>query len=347
MTHPKSDPYAAVGVNINAGAQAVQLMTSTVQSTYNPAVLSSPGGFGGLFSAAALQTMQAPVLVASTDGVGTKVALGIKADRLEALGQDIVNHCVNDILVQNAKPLFFMDYIASAALDPHQIARIVSGMAEACKAVDCALLGGETAEMPGVYRKGQLDIAGTMVGVAERAHLLPKTNCHPGDIIWGLAASGPHTNGYSLLRKLFVDMPLNLILPELGQSLADALLAPHRCYLPVLEQALAHPTQPIKALAHITGGGFVENIPRVLPKGIYAAIEPHSWPIPPLFQLVQTRSKLPFKQLWRILNMGIGMILITAPDQADLLKTLIQEPCWKIGTLCQGTSAPRYLSTLE
>lgn len=338
MQSSPEDPYASAGVNITAGHQAVQLMTKSVQSTYHSAVLSTIGGFGGLYDASVLKTLHSPILVASTDGVGTKVSLGLQADRLEDLGQDIVHHCVNDILVQNARPLFFMDYIASAKLNPHKISRIVAGMAIACKKVNCALLGGETAEMPGIYINQESDIVGTLVGIVERHDLLPQNTCQAGDIVWGLASSGPHTNGYTLLRKIFSDLPLTTRIPESDQSLADALLAPHRCYLPLLESALTHSQKPIKALAHITGGGLIDNIPRVLPHGLQAQIVRHSWPIPVLFRWIKQHSGIAFEELCRILNMGIGMVIITAPEQSELLRTLIHESLWKIGHLQNGKS---------
>jgi phosphoribosylamine--glycine ligase / phosphoribosylformylglycinamidine cyclo-ligase len=329
--------YRQAGVDIHAGNQVVQLIKESVHATYTPQVLSSLGGFGGLFEITALKNLQKPVLVASTDGVGTKVLLGLQADRLESLGQDIVNHCVNDILVQNARPLFFLDYIACDRLHPQKIARLVQGMSEACQNVGCALLGGETAEMPGIYQAKQCDIAGTMVGVVEAQDLLPQSNCQAGDILWGLRASGPHTNGYSLLRKVFADTALDASLPELeDQPLKDVLLAPHRCYLPVLEAALNHPLKPIKALAHITGGGFFDNIPRVLPEGLQACLNLESWPIPPLFQLIQKRTQSSFEALAHILNLGIGIVLVASPAQSALLHELIPENIWEIGILQAG-----------
>ena len=232
--------YAATGVNIDAGNRAVELMRDSVKSTYGPEVLAGIGAFGGLFNAAALKSMRDPVLVASTDGVGTKVKLAAQAGRYGSIGHDIVNHCINDILVQGAQPLFFLDYIASSKIDPEMIASVVTGISAACREAGCALLGGETAEMPGVYQPHEFDVAGTIVGVVDRSNILPRTDqLRAGDVLIGLRSSGPHTNGYSLIRKIFEDVSLDTIFPDLGMSLADALLAPHRSYLPLIQSALS------------------------------------------------------------------------------------------------------------
>lgn len=332
----KNDHYAAAGVNIAAGNRAVALMSSAVKSTYGPEVLAGIGAFGGMFDASRLKDMSHPVLVASTDGIGTKVDLAIQANRLTSLGYDIVNHSINDILVQGANPLFFLDYIAANQLYPEQIALIVSGMADACKQVNCALLGGETAEMPGVYEKNKLDIAGTIIGVVEQKESLPKNTLDAGDILLGIASSGPHTNGYSLIRKILGDLSLDTRLTSSESSLAEALLAPHRCYLHVLNASLAHLEKPIKALVHITGGGFLENIPRVLPAHLSAEIQLNSWTIPAIFQWIQQHGHVPMAQMYHVFNMGIGMIVITAPQHVDLLKSLINEIIWEIGRLTFG-----------
>lgn len=331
-----TDHYAAAGVDITAGNKTVELMTAAVRSTYGSEVLAGIGAFGGMFSAAALKDMRNPVLVASTDGIGTKVHIAAQTNRFHSLGYDIVNHSVNDILVQGAKPLFFLDYVAASKLDPQKIAGIVTGMAEACKAVGCALLGGETAEMPGVYQPDTFDVAGTIVGVVERDQALPRSNLEAGDILLGISSSGPHTNGYSLIRKIFADVALDTIFPELKISLADALLAPHRCYLPVLQTVLQDPRQPIKALIHITGGGFFENIPRVLPNNLAAEINLNSWPIPPLFQVIQQRGAVPIEQMYRVFNMGIGMILVVAAENVALIRSLLKEDSWQLGKLIAG-----------
>ena len=321
--------YAAAGVNIDAGNRAVALMKAAVQATYTPAVLGSHGGFGGLFDAAALQQMRQPVLVASTDGVGTKVKLAAATGRYRSIGQDIVNHCIDDILVQGARPLFFLDYVASSALEPATVAEIVTGMAEACRAADCVLLGGETAEMPGVYAAGAFDVAGTIVGVVERAKLLPRTDLAAGDVLVGLASSGPHTNGFSLIRQVFADAPLAAVDPALGMSLADALLAPHRSYLPLLLPHLGE----VKALAHLTGGGFYDNIPRVLPAHLAAVIDAGSWPVPPLFGLIQTRGQIAAAEMYRVFNMGIGMVAVVGQERVAAFQAAIPEETWVIGRL--------------
>lgn len=331
-----SDAYAAAGVDIVAGNRTVSLMSAAVKSTYGPEVLAGIGAFGGMYHANQIKAMNDPVLVASTDGIGTKVHLAAQLNRFESLGHDIVNHSLNDILVQGAKPLFFLDYLAASKLDPEKMAQIVKGMADACKSAGCALLGGETAEMPGVYKENMFDVAGTIVGVVERAHSLPKNNLKAGDKLIGIKSSGPHTNGYSLIRKIFENTPLTTIHPELGIILADALLAPHRSYLPIMQEIIQNPSAPIKALVHITGGGFIENIPRVLPNNLDAQINLNSWPLPPLFQLIQKTGEVPNDQMYRIFNMGIGMIIIVAAHNVNMIKNNISETVWEIGELVSG-----------
>jgi phosphoribosylformylglycinamidine cyclo-ligase len=343
-----TDLYTKAGVNIAAGNRTIELMKKAVQSTYGTEVLAGIGAFGGMYHAKALQKMSDPVLVASTDGIGTKVHIAAELQRYRSLGHDIVNHSVNDILVQGARPLFFLDYVAASKLVPETMAEIVTGMSEACRAAGCALLGGETAEMPGVYAPNQFDVAGTIVGVVERASALPKNNLAAGDVLLGIASSGPHTNGYSLIRKVFEKIALNTKFNELSRmlpfpsfppeqgTLGDALLAPHRSYLPVLQPALQHAEQPIKGLVHITGGGFFENIPRVLSENIGAEINSKSWQVPPLFHLIQQHGNIPRDQMYHVFNMGIGMIMITDQKHVELIKTLINEPVWQIGELKAG-----------
>ena len=326
--------YAASGVSIDEGNRAVALLKGAVEATHTPAVLSGVGAFGGAFDASALKRFEHPVLVGSTDGVGTKVMVAAETGRYRGVGHDIVNHCVNDVLVQRAEPLFFLDYVASSALVPEHVAEIVAGMAEACTANGCVLLGGETAEMPGVYRDGHFDIAGTLVGVAERDRLLPRHDIQPGDVLLALASSGPHTNGYSLLRNVLRGLPLDAMPAPLQVSLADALLAPHRSYLGVLRELLA--TDLVKALVHVTGGGLQENVPRVLPAGCGAEIVVGSWPVPPLFQLIRDASGLPAEELHRTLNMGVGMIVVVAASDVEKVSALIDEPTWSIGTVTVG-----------
>ena len=339
-----SSAYAASGVDIDAGNRAVALMTAAVQSTYGPEVLAGVGSFGGLYDAGRLQAMAAPVLVASTDGVGTKVRLAAQAGRYESIGHDIVNHCINDILVQGARPLFFLDYVASAKLHPEHVAAIVSGIAAACRAAGCALLGGETAEMPGVYAAGEFDVAGTIIGVVERERRLPRADLAAGDVLLGLASSGPHTNGYSLIRRVFADVPLETVYPELGISLADALLAPHRSYLRVLEPLLADPAQPVKALAHLTGGGLTENLPRILPAGLSAAVPLAGWPVPPLFALMQQRGGLATEEMFRVFNMGFGLLLVVAPGDVAAVQARLPEPAAVLGTLVPGARTVQLLA---
>ncbi len=324
--------YVASGVNIDAGNRAVKLMKATVQSTYGPEVLAGIGAFGGLFDASALKGMKSPVLVASTDGVGTKVKLAAQAGRYRSVGHDIVNHCINDILVQGARPLFFLDYFATSKLTPETVAEVVSGVAEACREADCALIGGETAEMPGVYLPGEFDVAGTIVGVLERQDMLPRPDIRPGDLLIGVRSSGPHTNGYSLIRKIFANVSLGTIFPELGVSLADALLASHRSYYPVIYPVLSH----VKAVAHLTGGGFIENVPRVLPDDVDALVRRGSWPVPPLFTLIQQRGEVAPGEMYRVFNMGIGMVLIVDKCNVEKLQQAIPEQTFILGELVEG-----------
>jgi len=334
-SRPISD-YASSGVNINAGNRAVELMTDAVRATYGPEVLAGIGAFGGLYDASAIKSMKSPVLVASTDGVGTKVKLAAAAGRYRSIGHDIVNHCIDDILVQGARPLFFLDYFATSKLDPQVVAEAVIGAAEACRAAGMALLGGETAEMPGVYAEGEFDLAGTIVGVVERDAALPRPGIAPGDVLIGLRSSGPHTNGYSLIRRVFENVSLDTVFPELGGSLADALLEPHRSYLNLLWPLINRPSSPIKALSHITGGGFLENIPRVLPEGVSAVVRRGSWPVPPLFDLIQIRGGVDVLEMHRVFNMGIGMVIVVAKEEAEALQEAIGEETWIIGELTAG-----------
>lgn len=328
--------YGASGVDIDEGNRAVDLLKSSVAKTQGAAVLAGVGGFGGVFDVSALKGMDHPVLVASTDGVGTKVALAAQAGRLRGVGVDLVNHCVNDVLVQNAKPLFFLDYIASSKIVAEQVADIVAGMSDACVENGLSLLGGETAEMPGVYHDGHVDVAGTLVGIAERSRLLPLPTVAPGDVLIGIASSGPHTSGYSLLRRIFAALPLDAMPEPLEVSLGDALLEPHRSYLPLLRGLLDGPTfGAVKALVHITGGGFLENIPRVLPAGVGVDISIGSWPVPPLFRLIRDVSGLPTDELHRTLNMGVGMIVICAPTDVSVVQGAIGEDTWVIGSVVQ------------
>lgn len=345
-----STAYSASGVDIDAGNRAVELMREAVRATYNENVLAGIGSFGGLYDAGELVRLRAPVLVASTDGVGTKVKIAAQAGRYENIGRDLVNHCINDILVQGARPLFFMDYIASSKLVPEHVAAIVTSMAEACREAGIALLGGETAEMPGVYLEKEFDVAGTIVGVVDRENILPKANqIHAGDVLIGLRSTGAHTNGYSLIRKIFEGVGLDTVFQELQETadvspnnglgprttLADVLLAPHRSYLSTLEKFIS-PSSPLRALAHITGGGILENLPRVLPDNVGATIELGSWDVPPLFQLIQARGEIPTEEMFRVFNMGIGMIAIVSHQAAAAFQDSLAEESFVIGELVQG-----------
>ncbi len=292
----RSSVYQAAGVDIVASARAVELMKDAVRATYGPEVLLGIGAFGGLFDAAALKGMDAPVLVASTDGVGTKTKIAI------------VNHCVNDILVQGAQPLFFLDYIASSRLDAEMVATVVSGVAAACQMAGCALLGGETAEMPGVYAAGEFDLVGTIVGVVDRKDIIDGSAIRPGDAVIGLASSGLHTNGFSLARRVFEGWDLQAAPLELGRPLGEALLAPHRCYLAEIRRLLRAGIV-IKGLAHITGGGLIDNPPRILPDGAAIHLRGGSWPIPPLFQLIQRAGQIDAAEMAHVFNLGLGMLV--------------------------------------
>lgn len=331
-----SSAYATAGVNIDAGSQAVAMMRESVKSTYGPQVLNEIGAFGGLFDISQLKAMQRPVLVASTDGVGTKVDLASQSGQFHSIGQDLVNHCINDILVQGARPLFFLDYIASSKLSPAMIAEIVSGIANACRQARCSLLGGETAEMPGIYFPGKFDLAGTIVGCVDYGNILPLNTIRSGDILVGLESSGPHTNGYSLIRKIFTGNDLQKTNAETGKRFLDELLAPHRSYLPVLEAALAAPKSLIKALAHITGGGFFENIARILPNQLNAVIQTQSWSVPSIFRILQQRGDISTQEMYRVFNMGIGMVMIIEEQDFQQLQSILPEVCYPIGQLIPG-----------
>jgi len=321
--------YAQAGVDIDEGTRAVRMMKTSVESTMTKDVLRGVGAFGGSIDVSFLKSYEAPVLVASTDGVGTKVELAARTRRLRGVGHDIVNHCVNDVLVQRAMPLFFLDYVASSRLSAADVAEVVGGMAEACAAVQCILIGGETAEMPGVYQDGAFDVAGTLVGVAERARLLPRDDISVGDVLVGIKSNGAHTNGYTYLRRALEWLPLDSIPAGWSETLLDALLVSHRNYLPILKSVLDG--DAVKALVHITGGGLVENIPRVLPAGCGATVRLGSWPMPPLFRLVREVSVLDDEELHRTLNMGIGMVVVVSPSNLCNVQNAIAEETWVIG----------------
>ncbi len=311
--------YASSGVDIAAADRAKALMLEAVRGTQGPRVLAGMGAFAGMFDAASIKEMRRPALVASTDGVGTKTLIAAQAGRFDTIGHDLVNHSVNDLLTQGARPLFFMDYLAMGKLDPSQAASIVGSVAAACKEVGCALLGGETAEMPGVYLPGAFDLAGTIVGIVEQDAIIDSTAIHPGDVLLGLPSRGLHTNGYSLARRVFAPYALDTTFPELGEPLVDALLRPHRCYLQeiaLLHRRLAERGHTIKGIAHITGGGFAGNIARILPAGVQAVIETDAWDVPPLFRLLARLGQVSREEMYGTLNMGVGMALALSPEAA-------------------------------
>jgi len=331
--------YADAGVDIEAGNRAVELMAAAVRSTYGPEVLLGIGAFGGSFDATGLKEYDAPVLVASTDSVGTKVMVACAAGRYDTIGQDIVNHCVDDILVQGARPLFFLDYIASPVLVPEQIAQVVEGVAVACREAGCALIGGETAELPGVYQPGEMDLVGAIVGVVEREEIIDGSTIRAGDVLLGLPSNGLHTNGYSLVRKVFERVSLDEFIPELGHALGDELLRVHRSYLAPIE-SLRESVQ-IKGLAHLTGGSFIDNIPRILPDGLGVEIDVGSWGVPPIFGLIQTRSGMDAREMYRVFNMGIGMIVVAAAEAADLAIEILGRETRAIGRVVPWSDGQR------
>ncbi len=335
---PSLTSYASSGVNIDASDEAKRLMKDAVRATQGREVLAGMGAFAGMFSADKFQQMDQPILVASTDGVGTKTLIAAQAERYESIGYDIVNHCVNDMLTQGAKPLFFMDYLATSKLDPVQAATIVRGVAAACREVNCALLGGETAEMPDVYKPGAFDLAGTIVGVVEQKEAITGATITPGDVVLALSSSGLHTNGYSLARRVFEAYDLNTVFPELGEPLIDALLRPHRCYMreiALLRDYLADRGRSIKGMAHITGGGFEGNISRILPAGTQAVIETNRWSVPPLFSLLARLGNVAKEEQYRALNMGIGMVLVLSPKAALEARSVLPE-LLNIGYIREG-----------
>ncbi|MFV1989608.1 MAG: phosphoribosylamine--glycine ligase [Acidimicrobiales bacterium] len=328
------DAYASAGVDIAAGAVAVEGIADVVRSTYDERVLRGIGAFGGAISATHLKAMDAPVLIASTDGVGTKTLVAELVDKWDGIGQDIVNHGVNDVLVQGAQPLFFLDGIAAAKMDPGIVARIVTGMAMACRENGIVLLGGETAEMPGVLADGAWDVTGTLVGSVDESALLPRCDVVVGDVLIGLASTGLHTNGYTLARQQLAVAGAEARVPGSELGLGDSLLVPHRSYLSALKGVLE--ADLVKALVHVTGGGLVENTPRVLGDGIGAVIDTSSWPTPPLFSYLVDALNIDSQQAYRVFNMGIGMVVVAAVPDVARVRELIDEPTWIIGELVVG-----------
>lgn len=312
--------YTGAGVDIAAADRAKELIKKHARATLRAGVLSDIGFFGGLFE---LKGYREPVLVSSTDGVGTKLKISAALEKHNTVGIDLVNHCVNDILTCGAEPLFFLDYIAMGRLIPETVESIVQGMAVACQAVNCALIGGETAEMPGLYTGNDYDLVGFIVGVVEKTERIDGRMIEAGDAILGLSSSGLHTNGYSLVRQIFGVEPsvLNAFYPELGRTLGEELLEPHRCYYPWLKPAL----RLVKGLAHITGGGLPGNVPRVLPPGLATRFNKDSWPVPPIFSLIQRQGNVPTSEVYRVFNMGVGMVIFCSPRDVDEISKLIPE----------------------
>jgi len=317
---PVKQTYAAAGVNIDVAAKAKELIKKHARSTYGPEVLSGVGFFGGLFE---FKGYKKPVLVSSVDGVGTKLKIASALGRHEGVGIDIVNHCVNDILTCGAEPLFFLDYIAMGKLMPEAVEAIARGLAQACREVGCALIGGETAEMPGLYSGEDYDLVGFIIGVVEKDKIIMGKTINPGDTIIGLPSSGLHTNGYSLARKIFGETKsaLDTFYPELGRKLGEALLESHRCYLRQLKPLLP----VIKGMAHITGGGLIDNVPRVLPQGLAARFDSQTWSVPPIFNLIQKRGNIDRDEMFHVFNMGIGMVIICSPANVNQFTKALPE----------------------
>ncbi len=307
--------YRESGVNIDRANEATRSIRSLARATWSERVLSDVGHFGGLFRLG--DGVDDPVLVSSMDGVGTKILVASRAGRFDTVGQDLVNHCVNDILVQGATPLFFLDYIAAASLDPQMVAAVVSGLAKACAENGCALIGGETAEMPGVYHGNDFDLAGTIVGMVERTNLLDGSSIEAGDVLFALPSNGLHTNGYSLVRRIVFEsegLEPDSFVDAFGCTVADELLRVHRSYL--REISALREQVDVRGLAHITGGGIVENLPRILPQALGARVDAQAWSVPPVFSWLQERGEVDAAEMYRVFNMGVGMVVVVAREAA-------------------------------
>ncbi|AET66400.1 phosphoribosylaminoimidazole synthetase [Desulfosporosinus orientis DSM 765] len=328
--------YRDAGVDIQAGNEVVERIKPAVARTLRPEVLGGLGGFGGLFKLD-LAKYPNPVLVSGTDGVGTKLRLAFQMNRHDSIGQDAVAMCVNDILVQGAEPLYFLDYLAVGKVDPERLAEVVGGVARGCEMAGCALIGGETAEMPGFYAEDEYDIAGFSVGVVNADQLIDGSHIQAGDILIGLPSSGLHSNGFSLARKIFEKHSLHEVLPELGEGLGEALLRPTRIYVkPVLKLLSSH---NILGMAHITGGGLTENLPRILPEGLGIQLNSSAWEQPPIFNLIQQLGDVAWPEMYRTFNMGIGYVLIVrAGDEKQVRQDLeeMNEKSFVIGTVVKG-----------
>jgi len=337
MTKPVS--YSDAGVDIDAATLATDKIKELARRTFNQRTLSEIGSFGGMFDGA-FPGLKQPVLVASADGVGTKLKIAFRAGVHNTIGRDLVNHCVNDILVQGARPLFFLDYIATGKLLPEVVAQIVEGVANGCQENGCVLLGGETAEMPDFYASGEYDIAGFIVGVADREKVIDGKGITPGDVLLALPSVGLHTNGYSLARKLFFDVAgydVGTRLDELGMTVGESLLQPHLSYLKQLGGLLD--SGRIKGLAHITGGGLTDNIPRILPEGTAVEIDKGSWPVLPVFKLMQLLGNVSEAEMYRTFNMGVGMVIVTSAEDRTAVESHLQQlsaPVYQIGRVING-----------
>ena len=352
----KQKAYAAAGVDIDLGNKVKATLPRLLASTHRPEVLGKVGGFGGLF-ALDLKKYRQPVLVSSVDGVGTKLKIAFALDKHDTIGADLVNHCVNDIAVLGADPLFFLEYLGTGKLEPHVFTEIIKGFARACSENNCSLIGGETAQMPGFYQSGEYDVSGTIVGVVEKSRMLNgQKTVKRGDLVIGIASSGLHTNGYSLGRKIFFDQlkltPKSRV-PGLKGSIGEELLKEHISYGPLVQKLLKRfnfqapgpkSPLPVKAFAHITGGGFVDNIPRVLPKSLDVLINKGSWDMLPIFQIIEQKSGVPDEELYQVFNMGIGMVVIVSADMAAPALKFIRaqkHQAWIIGEVIKGTGAAR------
>ena len=337
MTKPIS--YSDAGVDIDAATRATDKIKELARRTFNERTLSEIGSFGGMFDGA-FPNLSQPVLVASADGVGTKLKIAFATGVHNTVGRDLVNHCVNDILVQGARPLFFLDYVATGKLSPDVVASVVEGITNGCRENGCVLLGGETAEMPGFYQDGEYDIAGFIVGVVDRNKIIDGKTIAPGDVLLALPSAGLHTNGYSLARKLFFEVAgykPDTQIPELGMTAGEALLLPHLSYLKPLDSLLDEAR--IKGLAHITGGGLTDNIPRILPEGTAVKIRKDSWPIPPLFELMRELGNVSESEMYRTFNMGVGMVIVCSTDDAEAIASHLRthgEAVYEIGNVVAG-----------
>lgn len=325
MNNSRSESYAAAGVDVTAGYESVDRIKPLVQSTFVPGVIGGLGGFGGLFKPD-LKGVAEPVLVSGTDGVGTKLKIAFLMDKHDTVGIDCVAMCVNDIICSGAIPMFFLDYLAVGKNTPSRIEQIVSGVAEGCRQGGCALIGGETAEMPGFYPADEYDLAGFAVGLLDKARVIDGSTIVPGDTLIGLASSGIHSNGYSLVRKVFdvENRDINEYIPELGKSLGEELLTPTRIYVKAVK-ALIEAGVDVKAISHITGGGLYENVPRMLPDGIIAAIEKASIPKNPIFDMIAREGNIPERDMYNTFNMGVGMIIAVSPKAAPMTLKILTD----------------------